>query len=434
MASTASPQPSSRLKSKRSTFSDFVRLRVKQESTQIAVGVACVVLALFFAVWRGPLPFESLVRSFARVDAMDGAWALASKEALLRKYYGLSLAAGLGLVGTLALLAVGWRRLGEAAQAMLWRGMATLACSCALWIYMSKMEFAHIPIDVLMTHPGAEPIFGHRLLFVWIADAFHALVPASSYLRCYYASQVVATLLTLYAIGRWSALFVGESLSWLGQVLAVVMISSCFGYRDFYDIGIVFFFTCGFLAIYRRKYWWLPVIVTLGTLNHENVLLLVLVAGLLMFDENPRRAWLPAVALSLLGYIAVRLTLQAEIPFHRQVDWRVWSNMVKPFEIPHEMAYSVLALGGWYVLGLMSLADCDRRSRRLAWLFPLLFGVTLLFGQFHEPRQFDAFIPVLIAMLLNWTARRLKAENTALDKSGFWQERSRRTPQETKAA
>jgi hypothetical protein len=47
----------------------------------------------------------------------------------------------------------------------------------------------------------------------------------------------------------------------------------------------------------------------------------------------------------------------------------------------------------------MSWPGCDARLRRLTLLFPLLLGVTFLFGQFHEARQFAAFIPVLVALL-----------------------------------
>ena len=385
----------------RSSYPWFPR-RLQQISTQVTIALGCLALGVGLAVWRGPLPFESVVRAFARIDAVNNApGSLAVTTATLRRYYGLTLAAGFTTLGVLGLLAIAWTRLSVASQKLAWRIAATLACSCALCIYISKLQWEHIPIDVLMDNPGAEPIFGHRLLFVWIAKAYRMVLPTSSYLRSYYASQVLATVLTLFAVGRWSALYVGESLSWLGQILAVVMISTCFGYRNFYDIGIVFFFTCGLLAVYRRRYWWLPLLILLGTLNHENILLLIFTATFLIFDEEPPKVWVPVILVSLLTYVGVRVALQSQIPFHRHVDWRIWSNMVKPFTMPREIAYSVLALGGWYVLALMTLQDCDKRTKRLLVLFPMLFGVTFCFGQFHEPRQFNAFIPVLIAVLLS---------------------------------
>lgn len=332
----------------------------------------------------------------------------------LRKYYRLTLAFGFGLVGLTALLALAWSRLTAITQVAIWRATCTLACTCALSLYIFKMtsEGPWSPVDVLMSNPGALPIYGHRLLFVWLAKAFQAAVPTLSPLRCFYASQVIASLLAIYAVGRWSALHIGSSLAWLGQLLAVILISTCLTYRNFYDIGIVFFYSCGLIALYRRKYFWFAVVVTVGTLNHENILLLIPVAAFLLYDAEPPRVWLSVVVAALAGHLLARAVMQWLIPFHKHFDWRIWSNMTKPFLLPREMAYSLLALGGWYALGLMSLTAYDKRLRRLLILFPMLFGVTFLVGQFHEPRQFNAFIPVLIAVLLSAT-RQMAAQERA---------------------
>ena len=398
-----------------SAATERLRFRLSPERVCLAAGAGGLLIALLLVLWRGPLPFEGLVRRFAQMDRETETGLLASQPALLRKYYGLTLAMGFGLAGLTTLLAVAWRRLNGSTQAMMWRATCTLACTCALCLYIFKMTYEGpwAPVGVLMSNPGALPIFGHRLLFVWLAKAFQAAVPTLSPLRCFYASQVVAALLAVYAVGRWSALCVGQSLSWLGQVLAVILISTCLSFWNFYDIGIVFFFSCGLLALYRREYVWLVVVVTVGTLNHENALLLVPTAAFLLYDAEPRRVWLPVVAASLAGHLLARAAMQWLIPFQAHFDWRIWSNMTKPFLLPREMAYSLLALGGWYALGLMSLPACDKRLRRLLLLFPLLFGVTFVFGQFHEPRQFNAFIPVLIAVLLSAFRRTLDVEQGA---------------------
>ena len=91
--------------------------------------------------------------------------------------------------------------------------------------------------------------------------------------------------------------------------------------------------------------------------------------------------------------------------------------MTKPFLLPVDMVSSLAALGGWYVLGLMCLPGCDKRLRRLVILFPMLFVVTFFFGQFHEPRQFNAFIPVLIAVLLSAVRRMFALEQRTIGSS-----------------
>jgi hypothetical protein len=55
----------------------------------------------------------------------------------------------------------------------------------------------------------------------------------------------------------------------------------------------------------------------------------------------------------------------------------------------------------WTVLFAAGLPYADSFVRRLTLLFPLLVAVTYLFGKFWEVRQFDAFIPVIIAVALS---------------------------------
>jgi hypothetical protein len=395
-----------------SPATERLRLRLTPERVCLAAAAGGLLMAFLLVLWHGPLPFEGLVRRFAQMDKWPESARLASQPALVRKYYRLTLVAGFSLAGFTTFLGLAWSRLNGLTQARVWRATWTLASTCALCLYLVKVTtgLPGAPVDVLMSNPGALPIFGHRLLFVWLAKAFQAAVPTLSPLRCFYASQVVAALLAIYAVGRWSTLHGGESLALLGQVLAVILIATCLSYQNFYDIGIVFFFSCGLLALYRRRYLWFVVVVAVGTLNHENALLLIPTAAFLLYDAEPRRVWLPAVAAALAGHLLVRAAMQWLIPFQKHFDLRIWSNMAKPFLLPAEMVYALLALGGWYAIGLMSLPACDQRLRRLLLLFPMLFGVTFLVGQLIEPRQFNAFIPVLIAVLLSAVRRRLDLE------------------------
>jgi hypothetical protein len=383
------------------------------ERVCLAVAAVGLLIAVVLLLWHGRLPFEGLVRKFAQIDKWPGSERLASQAGMVRKYYRLSLAAGFALVGFTALLVWLWGRLNELMQARVWRATWTLASTSVVWFFLFKTTTAlpGAPVDMLMSDPGSVPIFGHRLLFVWLAKAFQTVAPTQSSLHCFYASQLIAALLAIYAIGRWSAIHVGESLASLGQVIAAVLISTCLTYRNFYDIGIVFFYSLALLALYRRKCVWFVVLVTVATLNHENALLLIPTAAFLLYDSEPPKVWVSVVGAALVGHVLVRFTLQWLMPFQKQVDWRIWTNMTKPFVLPADMAYSILAIGVWYVLGLMSLPACDHRLRRLVVLFPMLFGVTFLFGQFIEPRQFNAFIPVLVAILLTAVRARLRLES-----------------------
>ncbi len=383
--------------------------RSTRTQTGILVGVACLLIGGFFLFWRGPMPLEGSLRMFALKDDMGF---LASNPVTLRWYYALTLGAAFVTVGLLLLSAVVWTRLNERTQNAIFQLTATLASSSALVIFERRMGYdpEFMRVSALIRNASAHPIFGHRLLFVWIARAFVKVAPNISDLQAYHLSQCVAILLAVYALGKWSAVHAGKSLGWLGQIIGVVLISTCILYYNFYDIGYVFFTTCGLLAIYTRKYWWLVAVMLIGTLNYEGVLLLIPVAAYLAFDEDSPKTWIPPIATSLVVYCAVRFALNEAIPFPKQVDWRVWTNMTAQYVRRKEMTDTLLALPVWYATGLMCMRFCNPRLKRMTLLFPLVFAVTFLFGEFHEPRQFDAFIPVLVAIILSAARNKFEFE------------------------
>jgi hypothetical protein len=186
----------------------------------ISTAAFCLLLGFFLLIWRGTVPFEGLVRAIASRDAWGPARSLASNPKALEKYYALSVGIVLATSATLILGAMVWARLNEATRELIFSATITLACSCALISYMLRMEYdgPWAPVKVLMNNPSSLPIFGHRLLLVWMAKGFQKLVPHLSDLREFYLSQCVAILLTVYALGRWSALYIGKGLSWVGQI------------------------------------------------------------------------------------------------------------------------------------------------------------------------------------------------------------------------
>lgn len=372
------------------------------------MGTLCILAGAFFLFWRGTMPLEGLVRHFAELDALGQAHSTPPDLHLLRGYYAFSTGIALLAAGSIIIAIFVWTCLSEILREAVQSLTMTLAVSASLVVYLVRMEREGFwsPISGVMRNPGSFPIFGHRLLFVWLAQAFERAAPRLSDLQAFVLSQCVAILLAVYALGKWSCLHIRKELSWLGQLTGGVLLSTCFSYHTFYDIGTVFFTTCGLMAIYTRRYWWLVPVVLVGTLNYEGLLLVMFVAVFAAYGQDPPTRWIPAVLVSFVAYAADRFALQAAIPHLRSVDWRIWTNIVSPFMFSREMAFSLLTLP-WYAYVLMCLRDCEPRLKRLLLLFPLLFAVTFLFGQFFEPRQFDAFIPVAVAVVLSGTERRL---------------------------
>jgi hypothetical protein len=387
---------------------DAKTLRVPRRWIALA-GLAFLGLAAGAVLWKGPLALEGLLLRVAGIDQNVRNGLLRLDPDQLRRVVRFhtvawSLVAS-AILGSFLLPARVWASL----RPRLFQWSITLGCASALFLLLMRLgtEASWYPLEVLMTNPSALPVFGHRLLWVWVADLIHALAPSLSYGACYLLSQIAPAILVVIAIGEWSALFIRPSLRWTGQVLLVPMLATTFSYFTFYDISIVFFYALGLLFLYQRRYLAFAVTVGIATLNHENALLLVALAAFETVRYGKRVCSL-VTAGSLSAYLAARLLIQYFLPTDKFVDWRIWTNLTYPVMHQRLLIESAMALVFWWVAAGVSWPNVDPFLRRAALLLPMLLGVTFLFGQFHEPRQFDALIPVVIAFIVSVAGDRME--------------------------
>ncbi len=370
----------------------------------VTIWAVCGALFLFAIVWRGRIPGESWLLALANYDRriQEHVWSIDLTE--VRRAMRLQFA----LWSLLAALIAGWWLAPEGVRAhwrpRIFRWSMTAGCSCALFILLVRAgsEEVWYPIGTLMTNPAAEPIFGHRLLMVWLADGLKALHPSLKYIHAYYLSQIPAVILAVWMIGRWSALYIGRDLRWIGQVLAVIMLAVTFDYLTFYDVGVVFFYTLCLFLLRKRLYAAFVAALVVGVLNHEVIMLLVAVAFLETYQKPKLCASVCGAA--ILGLFAVRAGLQYAIPFHSHFDWRIWSNLYFPLFRPILIAGSLGSLIFWWLAAALCWRSGDVFLKRATVLFPLLLAVTYAFGQFQESRQFEAVIPVVIGFVLSHAA------------------------------
>jgi len=371
--------------------------------------LAFLALAATAVLWKGPLPLEGLLVRTAAIDQNVRSGLLGLDPDQLRRVIRFQIVAwslvASAILGSLLLPARVWSSL----RPRLFQWSIALGCSSALFLLLMRCgsEASWYPLEVLMKNPSALPVFGHRLLWVWLADLIHKLAPSLSYSACYLLSQIAPTILAVIVIGEWSALFIQSSLRWTGQVLLVPMLATTFGYFTFYDISIVFFYALCLLLLHQRRYLAFAVAVGIATLNHENALLLVALAGFETLRYGKRIC--TAVTLgSLSAYLAARFLIQYFLPTSKFVDWRIWTNLIYPLIHPRLLIESTLALAFWWIAAGASWPNVDPFLRRAAILLPMLLAVTFLFGQFHEPRQFDAMIPVVIAFIVSFANDRIE--------------------------
>ena len=62
--------------------------------------------------------------------------------------------------------------------------------------------------------------------------------------------------------------------------------------------------------------------------------------------------------------------------------------------------WKTLILFAWFGVSALGLVDAPSFLRKATVLLPLLIGITLVFGQLNEARQFAAFVPVALALIM----------------------------------
>ena len=257
-----------------------------------------------------------------------------------------------------------------------------------------------MPLQSIMSFDSPPP-FGHRVLFVLLADAFQAVFPSFGYLKCFFLSQLVAIVLAFEAIRRWGALFVGAELSILAQFLLAVILIPTLHYYDFYDFGVVFFFTACLHCLFMNRFIPYLCLLTLGTFNHEITLLLVPVFVAIHFPESLRRPriW-GQTALQLAAWGGVRALLFWLLPSDVSPLVRIQTNLQMLAHPTPGLLLRYVAPAIWMGIALFGYRRAPPRLKRTLLLLPLLVVTTFVYGQFNEVRQFDPLIPVIVALIL----------------------------------
>jgi hypothetical protein len=281
--------------------------------------------------------------------------------------------------------------------------LVTLGLSISVFTVLATFarEDYFAPLETLMTKPISLSVYGQRLLLVWLADAVKLLVPSLSYRRCYLATQFLATLAAIYMIGQWAVLIVGKQWKLLSQLLFVAMLIPTITYGTFYDIAMVCIYATALFLLRKRQYYAFVATVAIGTLNHENTLLLVPVAAFVLWGAKPWRISLGVPFAAFAAWVAVRLTIQRFIPETSHFDLHLWTNLVSLSHPSAELIKSFASLIFWWLCAAIGFQSASQFVRRATILLPALIAVTAIAGRFVEARQFDAFIPLTIVLILS---------------------------------
>jgi hypothetical protein len=370
---------------------------------RVVVGISLAAGALCLALSFCP----GLLLSLAAIDhgTTEKLFALRAEDltGLMRLY-----AAVCPLLGAMAGLLL-WRWRVRAPGEWLRHAAITVCTSTTLFLLLTRLgyEGTWYSLSKILRAPDTMEVFGRRLLLVWPAQWLYQHASGLTPLRTYYVMQAGAILATMIVVAAWSAKFAGRKDAYVGQLLLIVMLAPTLGYHNYYDIFVVGTFAAALLCLWERRYILFSVLTGVGTLNHENALLLVFVAAAVCYERETVRK---------TAFVAVKAGISLAVPMSSTFHFRIITNL---WELAHEPGAIGLSLAGLFsmclctALGWRSAAPGLRRSA-LFLMIPL-FAVTFLFGKFREPRQFDAFIPLAIAFALSAMRQGRKAQGQPAD-------------------
>ena len=286
--------------------------------------------------------------------------------------------------------------------------------ACLFYFYLARMGAEHdwYVLEQIMTFTG-DPPYQHRILFVVPAQILRKVMPSVSYLQSFLWSQAAAIVLALWAVKRFARLFIREDLAFVAQFLLVAMWAPTLDYFTFYDIGIVFVYSFCLYHLLRREFVPYLLMFALGTFNHELTLFLVVASAFVLFGRMDMRKLAEFLLLQLVLYALVRGSLFHFLPVDRAwASGRVLFNLDLFSKRPRFLFMSIAPLIFWYALALPGLRPARPDLRRCLIVLPCLLAMTLLVGQLNESRQFDAFIPIAVALILGWIAARAGVPST----------------------
>jgi hypothetical protein len=371
----------------------------------VLCSAAAFLLALWiaFLLWGWRLPAATWAKILPGFDLAESAFG-PSPAGHIPRVVAIILGLLTAILAGSALL-LHYRETLQRAETMvrLCSAAVAVACCCVLFQRMVGGNLEHgggYDIQTMMTNPASVPVFGQRLLLIWPAMLLKHVVPRLTYIQSFIAIQGVGIVISVYVIGEWSALFVGENLKFLGQVLLTLLVlPTMFAYLA-HDVGVIFTYTFCFLFLYRRQYWLFGLAFVAGVLNHQNIVMLVPTAAAVMWGRERASTIAWVAVLSLAVYFLTQYILNRAIPIPQTHEEKVWWNMRQIAELRRTLIFGAILTVPWYAGAAAVFSFADSFLKRASILLPMQLGIYSLYGQLNEPRLFHGFLPILIGIYL----------------------------------
>jgi len=374
-----------------------------------AAGALILGLWIVFLLWGRHLPASTWANILPGFDLAEQAFGPTPAGGVPRVVFRVLLLLTAMLAG-LALLFRYWDSLQKPDVIVRLFSLAVAVACCSVLFQNMLGRMQQEPwynVQTMMTNPASVPVFGQRLLLIWPAMLLKHVIPRLTFIQSFIVIQGVAIVLAIYTIGEWSALFVGHSLKFLGQILLTLLLLPTMLAYQAHDIGVVLTYTFCYIFLYRRSYWLFILAFFIAILNHQNVLLLVPVAGFVMWRKEPNSTIVRVLAICLVVFFLTRYVLNQTIPIPQSHEQKIWWNMRQLAELPRMMIFGVMLTVPWYAGAAIVFKFADPFLKRASVLLPMQLAIYSVYGQLNEARLFHGFLPILIGIYLCFTRGQL---------------------------
>lgn len=269
------------------------------------------------------------------------------------------------------------------------------------WETSLQLSFATLQ---MMVDGTAEAPFAYRVLMPWVLRTVCHLNGINDPVSADFGVRIFVLYALMLLLRRWMRHFVAPALADLSPLLLGVILSGTINWYWPHDFAGFLFWTGCLLALMERRYGWYLLSFTLGSLNRETTFLLIGIFAATQWEALGQRRTLRWVAgqSALFVAIAVAIRLLVHAPGGELVEMHLLENL-------HYMAGSDLGLvENWIVMlsavgFLWLLAPWRWRSkhvflRRACWLLPVAAVSNLVAGRLAEPRLWNDWIPIAIAL------------------------------------
>lgn len=251
----------------------------------------------------------------------------------------------------------------------------------------------------------ADKPFAYRVLMPWVLGWANRLNGVDDLVVTDIGLRVLVLFGVMVVMRRWLRHFVDPVLADVGPLLLGVMLPGTFVWYWPYDFAGILVWTVCLLALVERRYALYLLVFTVGTFNRETTFLLIGVFGVTQWEALGARRTLrwAGVQVAIFAAIFVGLRLAIHPADGDAMEWHLLKNAAfligqkGPFVFEGYMTM-LSALGFVWLLAPWYWGRKSLFLRQACWIIPVHAAAILVTGRLVEPRLWNEWIPVVLAM------------------------------------